>query len=352
MDAIAQQAQAMLWKPLKNDTVQCRLCAHSCVIQLGERGKCGVRENVDGSLVTLVRDRVAALNLDPVEKKPLYHFMPGTQTLSLGTMGCNLSCTFCQNSSLSQPPRQGKPIRGERLTGPEIIELARSSRAASISYTYSEPTIFFELVTGTSRLAIEHGLSNIIVSNGFQSPECLEAWGSLIHAANIDLKAFTDEFYKEQCGARLKPVLNTLKTVRALGWWLEVTTLLIPGLNDDPGELRDLAGFIAQELGQNIPWHLSRFHPDHLLRDRPATSTAALDLARDIGVQAGLRYVYVGNVTVHDGAHTYCPECKAMLLRRSGFAVRNMGMASGKCAKCGLGIPGVGMEHLRLDGFL
>lgn len=338
--------EASLWRPLKADKVQCRLCAHFCVIHPGERGLCGVRENRSGQLITLVRDRVAALNLDPVEKKPLYHFLPGTQTLSLGTMGCNLSCSFCQNHSLSQPPRQGAPIKGERLTAREIVAMAATAGAASISYTYSEPTIFFELVEETARFAMDQGLFNIIVSNGYQSPECLEVWGPIIHAANIDLKAFTDTFYKEQCGASLKPVLNTLKTIRALGWWLEVTTLLIPGLNDDPGELGDLVGFIAQELGPDTPWHLSRFHPDHQLLHRPATLAATLDMARDIGLQAGLRYVYVGNVAVHEGAHTYCPDCKAMLVRRTGFAVRNAGLTAGKCTACGRAVPGVGLDRL------
>ena len=348
MDASTDQAK--LWKPLKNGKVQCRLCAHFCVIALLQRGLCGVRENREGALFTLVRDRVAALNLDPVEKKPLYHFHPGTASLSLGTMGCNLSCTFCQNSSLSQSPKQGKPIRGDVISAGDIVALALQTKAASISYTYSEPTVFFELVLETAELAMERGLLNIIVSNGFQSPECLEAWGPYIRAANIDLKAFREDFYKDQCGARLKPVLENLKTIRGLGWWLEVTTLIIPGLNDDPGEMRDLAGFIAQELGVDTPWHLSRFHPDHLLLDRPPTPTATLDMARDIGAQAGLRFVYVGNVAVHDGAHTYCPDCKKMVLRRTGFSVRSTGLDRGACAGCGRVIPGRGMEQLRMEG--
>jgi pyruvate formate lyase activating enzyme len=339
------QYEALLWKPLQHGKVQCRLCAHFCVVAPGDRGICGVRENRDGRLMTLVRDKVAALNLDPVEKKPLYHFFPGTMTLSLGTMGCNLSCTFCQNASLSQSPRQGKPIRGDRLTGAEIVDVAQRSAAASISYTYSEPTIFFELVAETAPLAVNHGLRNIIVSNGFQSPECLEAWGTLIHAANIDLKAFREQFYQEQCGARLKPVLQNLKTIRRLGWWLEVTTLIIPGLNDDPGELRDMAGFIVQELGPDTPWHLSRFHPDHVLLNRPPTPHSTLERAWEIGKEAGLRYVYLGNVTsAHDGVHTFCPECGRMVLQRSGFAVRNTGLDRGACSFCGAAIPGQGME--------
>lgn len=344
MEAIIHEAK--LWKPLKRDKVQCRLCAHFCVIEPGQRGLCGVRENKAGALVTLVQNRVAALNLDPVEKKPLYHFLPGTKTLSLGTMGCNLSCSFCQNYSLSQPPRQGLAVRGDLLTGPEIVALARNTRAASISYTYSEPTVFFELVLETSRLAVDQGLYNIIVSNGYQSPECLEAWGPLIHAANIDLKSFTETFYKNQCGARLKPILNNLKTIHAMGWWLEVTTLLIPGLNDDPRELQDMADFISRELSPDTPWHLSRFHPDHQMHDRPTTPMATLDLARNIGMEAGLRYVYVGNIAVHDGAHTYCPACRTMVLRRTGFTVSNTGLRGGACGACGKTIPGRGLDRI------
>ncbi|HDQ40086.1 MAG TPA: AmmeMemoRadiSam system radical SAM enzyme [Desulfonatronum sp.] len=343
----SSQHEALLWKPLKDGKVQCRLCAHFCVIVPGERGLCGVRENRDGRLMTLVRDKVAALNLDPVEKKPLYHFFPGTKTLSLGTMGCNLSCTFCQNAGLSQSPRQGKAIRGDRISGAQIVALAQQAHAASISYTYSEPTIFFELVAETARLALKEGLRNIIVSNGFQSPECLEAWGELIHAANIDLKAFRERFYHEQCGARLKPVLENLKAIRGLGWWLEVTTLVIPGLNDDPAELRDMAGFIAQELGPDTPWHLSRFHPDHVLLDRPPTPQATLEMAWDIGKQAGLRYVYLGNiVSAHDGENTFCPDCGAVLLKRMGFAVRNVGLRDGDCSHCGKTLPGRGLEKI------
>ncbi|WP_031388687.1 AmmeMemoRadiSam system radical SAM enzyme [Desulfonatronum thiodismutans] len=341
--------EARLWKPLKDEKVQCRLCAHFCVIAENERGRCGVRVNRRGRLYTLVRDTVAALNLDPVEKKPLYHYFPGTKTLSLGTMGCNLSCSFCQNSSLSQPPRRGEAVRGERVRAQAVVDLALRSKAASISYTYSEPTIFFELVEDVATRARERGLGNIIVSNGFQSRECLESWGPLIDAANIDLKAFSEGFYKDICGARLQPVLDNLKTIRGLGWWLEVTTLLIPGLNDDPGELRAMADFICRELGPQTPWHLSRFHPDYAMLDRPPTPPQSLKKAWEIGKEAGLSHVYVGNITGVAGEATECSGCGTPLLLRQGFHVRNIGMDDGACRACGAPVEGQGMKIIPLE---
>ncbi len=341
--------EARLWKPLKGEKVQCRLCAHFCIIADTERGNCGVRVNRQGRLFTLVRDTVAALNLDPVEKKPLYHYFPGTKTLSLGTMGCNLSCSFCQNSGLSQPPRRGEAVLGERVRAEALVELALRSKAASISYTYSEPTVFFELVEDVAIRAREQGLGNIIVSNGFHSRECLESWGPLINAANIDLKAFTEGFYRDICGARLQPVLDNLKTIRELGWWLEVTTLLIPGLNDDPGELRAMADFIYRELGPQTPWHLSRFHPDHAMQDRPPTPPQTLRRAWEIGKEVGLSHVYVGNITGVAGEATECSGCGVPLLRRHGFHVQNIGMNDGACRMCGAPAEGQGMGIIPLE---
>ncbi|GKT37730.1 Organic radical-activating enzymes like protein, partial [Aduncisulcus paluster] len=222
---------ARLWKPLKDGKVQCRLCSHFCIIDKQEHGKCGVRQNVDGQLMTKTYELVAALNVDPVEKKPLYHFLPGTDTFSLGTQGCNFGCTFCQNASLSQHPKSGREITGQKVT-PEILD--------------------------TARLAHIKGLKNIMVSNGFQSPDCIEELTGLIDAANIDLKAFNDDFYQETCGGRLNPVLDNLKHMKKNGWWIEVTTLLIPGKNDSPDELKEMAAFIANELGKEVPWHISR----------------------------------------------------------------------------------------------
>jgi pyruvate formate lyase activating enzyme len=326
---------ALLWRSLQGDTVQCRLCAHFCRIEEGRTGRCGVRRNEGGSLVTLSYDKVAALHLDPVEKKPLFHFLPGTTTLSLGTPGCNLDCAFCQNWSLSQPPRQGRPVEGERIAPRDIVRMARTSGAASIAYTYSEPTIFFELMHETATLAREEGLSNIMVSNGFQSPECIDELNGLIQAANIDLKSFREEFYHDICGARLKPVLDNLRHMKRLGWHLEVTTLLIPDENDSDGELRDIARFLHEELGADMPWHVSRFHPCHRMQHHPPTPLDTLKRAYDIGRAEGLQYVFVGNVPGSGLENTVCPGCGRTVIERSGFTVLRHRLQHGKCRDCG-----------------
>ena len=326
---------ALLWRPLKDDTVQCRLCAHFCRIEAGKTGKCGVRRNDGGLLVSLSHDKIAALNLDPVEKKPLFHFLPGSTTLSLGTPGCNLDCAFCQNWSLSQPPRQGLPIEGRAMPPQEIVRMAQTSGAASIAYTYSEPTIFFELMLETATLARREGLANIMVSNGFQSPECLDALDGLIQAANIDLKSFRDEFYRDVCGARLGPVLENLAHMKRLGWHLEVTTLVIPDENDSDEELRDIARFLRTELGADVPWHVSRFHPCHRMMNHRPTPLDTLKRAWDIGRAEGLHHVFVGNVPGSGLENTVCPGCGKTVVERSGFTVQRDRLRLGACPDCG-----------------
>ncbi len=326
---------ALLWRPLKNDTVQCRLCAHFCRIGAGETGKCGVRRNDGGQLFSLSHDSIAALNLDPVEKKPLFHFLPGSTTLSLGTPGCNLDCAFCQNWSLSQPPRQGLPVEGRAIPPKEIVRMAHTSGAASIAYTYSEPTIFFELMLETATLARRDGLANIMVSNGFQSPECLDALDGLIQAANIDLKSFRDEFYRDVCGARLGPVLENLAHMKRLGWHLEVTTLVIPDENDSDAELRDIARFLRTELGADVPWHVSRFHPCHRMMNHRPTPLDTLKRAWDIGRAEGLHHVFVGNVPGSGLENTVCPGCGKTVVERSGFTVQRNRLRQGACPECG-----------------
>lgn len=345
---MSEAHEARLWVPLTNKAVQCRLCSHFCAVPDGARGKCGVRENRSGSLRTLVYALPAAVNVDPVEKKPLYHFLPGTSTFSLGTMGCNMVCAFCQNATLSQPPRHGQPIRGHQAQPADLVRAALESGCQSLSYTYSEPTVFFELVEDTARLARAKGLRNILVTNGFMSPDCLNALGpsrhngpGLIQAANVDLKAFSESFYADICGARLAPVLDNLKHMRALGWWLEITTLVIPGANDSPAELSALAAWIAANLGPDTPWHLSRFHPDHRMLDRPATPPDTLLAARDLGLSAGLRHVYIGNLSGPGLGDTLCPACRAPAIVRSGFTADRSGLAHGRCAACGAALAGV-----------
>jgi pyruvate formate lyase activating enzyme len=326
---------ALLWRPLEKNTVQCLLCAHFCRIDDGDRGQCGVRENRAGSLFSLSYDKVAALNLDPVEKKPLFHFLPGTTTLSLGTPGCNLACLFCQNDSLSQPPRLGGQVKGESIPPRDIVRMAQTSGAASVAYTYSEPTVFFELMLDTATLAKEVGLKNIMVSNGFQSPQCLDELGTLIQAANIDLKSFRDDFYRDVCSARLDPVLKNLAHIKRLGWHLEVTTLVIPELNDSDRELTNIARFICDELGADTPWHVSRFHPCHHMREHPPTPLDTLKQAYDIGRAAGLHHVFVGNVPGSGLEDTLCPGCGLRVVERSGFTILRDRLRRGVCAGCG-----------------
>jgi len=334
--------EARLWESIGRGTISCRLCNHYCPIRPGKRGKCGVRENRDGTLYALNYDKIAAQNLDPVEKKPLYHFQPGTRTYSFATMGCNLRCSFCQNWSLSQTPRESKIIEGRAVTPEQLVDEAIRLNATSISYTYSEPTIFFELMQDTAILAKERGLKNIMVSNGFMSTECLDELAPLIDAINVDLKGFTEKFYKEITGARLKPVLTNLKKIKHdLQWWLEVTTLLIPGHNDSPAELNQLTDFIAKELGTDTPWHISRFHPDYKMTDSTVTPAKALETAYDIGKSKGLKYVYIGNMPGLNRQTTFCPGCNAQLIDRSGFSLQHSGIKDGKCTQCGETIHGV-----------
>ncbi len=334
--------EARLWKGLKDGMVQCRLCNHYCVIQKGSRGLCGVRENREGTLYALNYGKIAALNLDPVEKKPLYHFQPGTRTYSFATMGCNLTCSFCQNWSLSQPPREEARIEGRTMSPEEVVDEATKLKAASISYTYSEPTIFFEIMQDTARLAHERGMKNIVVSNGYMSRECLDELGPHIDAINVDLKCFTEDFYKDISGAKLGPVLDNLKYIKhTLGWWLEVTTLLIPGKNDSPEELEELTNFLVSEIGTDTPWHISRFHPDYKMGDVAVTQSDSLLSAYEMGKLKGLKYVYIGNMPNLDMQHTMCPGCGALLINRSGFASSMPSINKGKCTKCGEKISGI-----------
>jgi len=289
--------QAYLWDLLEDNKVKCNLCSHRCVIKDGRRGICAVRENRGGILETLVYGNLVARHVDPIEKKPLFHFLPATLSYSIATVGCNFRCRFCQNADIAQMPAdQQGTIMGSSNTPREVFEAAEQGGCKSISYTYTEPTVFFEFAYETARLAHEGGLRNIFVTNGYMTAEALEMISPYLDAANVDLKAFSDKYYQELCGARIKPVRATLKLMKTLGIFVEVTTLIVPGLNDEPAELRELAAFIVEDLGPETPWHISRFHPTYKLTDRPATPVATLTAARQIGLNAGLRYVYTGNV--------------------------------------------------------
>ena len=334
--------EAMFYRKGEKDVTDCFLCAQHCRIAPGRRGKCGVRENRDGVLVSLVYEQLIAQNVDPIEKKPLFHFLPGSRSLSVATMGCNFSCVFCQNADISQAPRHDVPVPGRRVPAKLLIERAHDSRCASISYTYTEPTIFMEYAVEAAELAHAVGIKNVFVTNGYMTGEALHAAAPFLDAANVDLKAFSDRFYVEQCGARLKPVLQALEAMKRFGIWTEVTTLLVPGLNDDPDELKQLAGFLVS-LGPETPWHVTRFHPDHLLLDRPPTPLQTLRLAREIGLEAGLHHVYTGNVPGDEGENTCCRGCGKMLIERRGFSIRIGTLKDGACSACGTVMPGVGL---------
>jgi pyruvate formate lyase activating enzyme len=332
--------QAMFQEAREAKKVQCGLCSHRCLIEPGKRGICAVRENRDGILFSLVYDRVIARNVDPIEKKPLFHFLPSSMSYSIATPGCNFHCKHCQNADISQlPTESGDMLPGKESSPAVIVEAAKRNSCASISYTYTEPTIYFELALDTARLAAEAGLKNVFVSNGYITPEALREIKPYLHAANIDLKAYSDEFYKKVCGARLQPVLDSIKLYKELGIWIEITTLVIPGYNDSDRELIELSQFISS-VGKDIPWHVSRFHPNYKLNDQPITPVETLKRAKEIGLDAGLRYVYEGNVP-GEGEDTTCWSCGKVLIKRVGFRVRESKVKEGKCESCGANIDGV-----------
>ncbi len=337
--------EAYLYEVLQNKAVQCNLCHHRCIITDGKRGICNVRENRGGTLKTLVYGKIVAGHVDPVEKKPIYHMMPGSRSYSIATVGCNFKCRFCQNADIAQMPadRSGL-VPGENFTPRDIVSQALKNHCQSIAYTYTEPTIFFEYALETARLARAKGLKNIFVTNGYMTPEAIEMASEFIDAANVDLKAFNDSFYKKYCSARLAPVMETLKHMKTAGIWIEVTTLLIPGLNDDEHEIAALAEFIADSLGRETPWHISRFHPAYRLLDTPLTPVESLTAAFKIGKNAGLKYVYIGNVATKNGSDTFCSNCGTTVIDRKGYTVRCNMTGDGRCPHCNEKIHGIGLS--------
>ncbi len=332
---------AMLFDALDASQVRCRLCGHECIIAESKFGLCRVRRNVAGKLKTLSYSDIVAMNVDPIEKKPLFHFLPGTRSLSIAAAGCNFQCEFCQNWQISQSPRTGSVERGRAVSPAAIVAAAMEYECASISYTYTEPTIFFELAYDTAKLAHHRGLKNCFVSNGYLTPLAVETIAPYLDAINVDLKAFRDRTYREIMKARLKPVLTCLKAIKAAGIWLEVTTLVVPGMNDSREELSDIANFIATELGPEVPWHVSRFHGDHEMIDTPSTPLTSLELACELGSSAGLNYVYCGNVAGLADERTYCPACGAVVIERHGFSVGAIDIVNGTCRHCGYDMEGV-----------
>jgi pyruvate formate lyase activating enzyme len=332
--------EAMLYEKLDDQRVHCNLCAHRCTIKPDRRGICGVRENRDGILYSLVYGTLIAEHIDPIEKKPFFHVYPASKSYSIATVGCNFSCDFCQNHDISQMPRSTLMITGEDILPAEIVSQAKKSGSKTIAYTYTEPTVYLELAYDTAKIAHENGLKNVFVTNGFMTPETIDMMTPYLTAANVDLKSFRDEFYKKRCGARLNPVLESLKKMKEMGIWLEITTLLIPTLNDSEEELKDIAQFIAG-LGKETPWHISRFHPQFKMLNVPVTSISSLHRAVEIGKQAGLKYVYSGNVPGDEGENTYCFHCGNLLIERCGFKVVSINLTGNKCSQCGTQLDGV-----------
>jgi len=322
----------MFYEKLQKMKVKCFLCVHHCSINDGKRGICGVRENTGGILYSLVYGKLISMNIDPIEKKPLFHFYPGSTSMSIATAGCNFKCKHCQNYEISQYPRKHTNIPGENVSPEQVVNAAVRAGCKSISYTYTEPTIFFEFAYDCARLAHERGIKNVFVSNGYTSPEAVKEIAPYLDGNDIDLKG-SDEFYRNICGARLKPVLDTITLMKELGVWVEVTTLIIPSHNDSEESLTSIIEFI-KSVDTAIPWHVSQFYPTFELLDQPRTPVETLRWAREKGLKKGLKYVYEGNVPGEGGENTYCPECGELLIERFGYQIVQHKIEKGICFKC------------------
>ncbi|MBZ0156198.1 MAG: AmmeMemoRadiSam system radical SAM enzyme [Alphaproteobacteria bacterium] len=333
--------EARLYEKLGDGRVKCFLCPQYCSISPGKRGICAVRENREGVLYTLVYGKVAARNVDPIEKKPLFHFYPGSRSYSIATVGCNFRCMHCQNSGISQYPKEHPDIPGENMTPEQVVQEAERLGCTSISYTYTEPTIFLEFAYECARLAHQRGIRNVFVSNGYTSPDAARLIAPYLDANNIDLKG-NDAFYRKIVGAKLQPVLDTIRLMKELGVWVEVTTLIIPDHNDSDEFLTFAAEFL-KSVDPAIPWHVTQYYPTFKLIDKPRTPLSTLRRAREIGVKTGLKYVYEGNVPGEGGENTWCPSCRALLIERRGVQLTSLRMRDGKCLQCGAPIDGRGM---------
>jgi len=332
--------EAMLYESLGENKVHCFLCSHHCKIAESEFGFCGVRQNREGALYTHAYGKLIAAHIDPIEKKPLYHFLPGSRAFSVATAGCNFHCGFCQNWQISQIETREEPVTGSlEATPAEIAQRAEESGCKSIAYTYTEPTIFFEYAFDTANSAKDLGLSNIFVTNGFMTSEALKTIQPYLDACNVDLKSFRSEFYKEACKGRLRPVLDSIRLMRELGIWVEVTTLVIPDQNDSEEELGNIARFIAG-VDRSIPWHISRFHPDYQFTDSRATPLETLRRAHEIGKEEGLKFIYTGNVPGEE-SDTHCPHCGEIVIRRGAMSVKENLLKGSKCPSCGGEVAGV-----------
>ncbi len=331
--------EAMFYTQKEDKKVECNLCAHKCIIKDSKFGLCNVRQNIDGRLYSQVYGELIANSVDPIEKKPLYHFLPGSNSYSIATSGCNFRCSFCQNWQISQVKKNRLETFRKRYTKPEtVVQKAVDNNCKSISYTYTEPTIFFEYAYDTAKLAKKNDLKNVFVTNGYMSNEALKKISPYLDAANIDLKSFRDEFYKKMCKARLKPVLNTIKKMIEHGIWVEITTLVVPRQNDSDEELNNIAEFISN-VSKDIPWHISRFHPDYRYNSSEPTPIETMEKAYTFGKNHGLKYIYLGNVS--NEKSTICTNCGKKILKRSFFGIKKIDIKDGKCKHCNSKIEGI-----------
>jgi len=331
--------EARFYEKLPNKKVKCKLCPRECTVGDRERGYCGVRENRGGIYHSLVHSRVCAAHIDPVEKKPLFHYLPGTLAFSIATAGCNVNCKFCQNWDISQVRPEQVPA--EYAPPKAVAEMAKQNRCPTIAYTYSEPVIFSEFVIDAADAGHEAGVRSVVVSNGYIQNEALKTAYGKMDAVKIDLKAFTESYYPDVVTAELKPVLETLVALKKMGKWTEVVYLVIPTLNDSDAEFQGLARWMKTNLGVDVPVHFTQFHPEYLLKNLPITPVPTLERAKAIADAEGLHYVYIGNVPGHPAQNTYCPKCRRMVVERLGFTASQMLIRKGACPFCSQAIPGI-----------
>jgi pyruvate formate lyase activating enzyme len=338
--------EAVLWEKVEGDKVKCSLCNFRCVISDGGYGHCRVRKNIEDVLYSLTYDKVCATNDDPIEKKPLFHFQPGSRSFSIATPGCNFQCRFCQNWQISQMAIEEGRIEGRAYSPEDIVGAAERTDCKSIAYTYTEPTVFMELCADTGRLAKKRGLSNVFVSNGYMTKEAIDFAKWWLDGINVDLKSFNEDYYSGLCKAKLEHVLDTIRYIaKSTDIWMEITTLIVPGENDSDDELTSIAEFIAGEAGLDVPWHVSRFHPNYEMTNVGATPVSTLERAYDIGKAAGLRYIYVGNLPGSRAESTFCYDCGTMLIERVGYRIVRNEIKNQRCPRCGAEIAGFGLDR-------
>jgi pyruvate formate lyase activating enzyme len=331
--------EAVYYKKLDYKEVECELCPRKCKVGNKERGYCGVRENEEGIYYTLVHSRVCSAGVDPIEKKPFFHYLPGTRSFSIATAGCNMNCKFCQNWQISQVrPEQ---VENYYLPPEAVAQFAKANKCVSIAYTYSEPIIFYEYMLDCARAGHKENLKSVIITAGYIEHDPLVELCKNLDAVKIDFKAFTDKFYREICSCELKPIMNVLVELKKIGIWTEIVYLMVPTLNDDMKDIKRMCQWMKKELGTDMPIHFSRFHPTYLMKNLPPTPVSSLEQARQIALEAGLNYVYIGNVPGHEAEKTYCPKCKKVVVDRIGYTITQMNLNNGKCKFCGETIPGI-----------